>query len=167
MNILNDLNYEIIYKAVKNVNMRIRKDGMLIISAPKNISENEIKNLILHHYDKFYKAQQEAIEKNEVLKETKLGKPYIFLRGRKFSFQAIVDTKYSYSIKSNKVILYYKNFEKDYEKMLREIAYITFNELGKQVSKEMGLSNIEIEEKKFKSCFGKNYGKKQLHLIIY
>lgn len=164
MNILNNLEYEIIYKKVKNINMRIKNDGGLTISAPHGVSTEEIEALVLRHYNKFYNAQQEIYKKNEKLNIKTEERDYIYIRGVKCNFEYIKDTKYSYSVKGDKVMLYYRNLDKDYEKMIREIAYKVFNQLGEEVSAEMGLPNLEIEEKKFSRCFGKNYGKKRIAL---
>ncbi len=164
MNILNNLKYEIKYKNVKNINMRLKKDGVLVISAPHGVSKREIEDLVKKHYNRFYKAQVEIFEKNKKMNISVDSRNHIYLKGNRFDFEAVKDTKFSYSITSNKVTLYYRNIEKDYEKMVREIASKVFNELSKVVSSEMGLNYIEVENKKFSRCFGKNYNKTSIAL---
>lgn len=164
MNISSNLKYEITYKKVKNINLRIRRDGILAVSAPHNIPTCEIEKVINMHYERFYKAQKEVFEKQQILASDNINKNHIYIRGNKCDFKVCSDTKYSYSYANNVITLYYKNFEKDYEKMLKDIALKVFNELGKSVSKEMNLKNIEIEVKKFSACYGKNYGRKRIAL---
>lgn len=144
--------------------MRLKRDGMLSVSAPHGIALSDVEKVIINNYDRFYMAQQELLEKNEVLNTAVADKDYIYIRGISHQFEKVSDTKFSYSIKNNKVTLYYRNLEKDYEKMIRQIAYTVFNELSAVVSEEMQLGYIEIEEKKFSGCFGKNYSKKRIAL---
>lgn len=164
MSTLNNLQYEIKYKNVKNINMRIKKDGVLSVSAPHGVSSEEIEKVISKYYNKFYKAQQETINKNNILNTTPQEKTYVYLCGKKYVLESVKDTKYSYSVGENKVTLYYKNIEKDYERMLRDLAQNFFNKLSKEISVEMDLEYIDIEPKKFSRCFGKNYNKKNIAL---
>lgn len=144
--------------------MRIKKDGMLTVSAPKGVSKKEIESLILKHYEKFYHAQQETFNKNEMLSTSVVDKNYIYICGKKYTLKTIKDTKYSYSVGENVVTLYYRNVENDYVRMIRELAYKTFNKLSREISQEMNLDYIEIEPKKFSRCFGKNYNMKNIAL---
>ncbi|MFV0499934.1 MAG: YgjP-like metallopeptidase domain-containing protein [Bacilli bacterium] len=164
MNILNNLKYEIIYKNVININMRIRKDGILSVSAPFKTSVEYIEALVQKNYEKFYKAQIITFNNLMQLSNSGVNNDYIYIMGIRHSFTKIKDTKFSYSIKEGIVKLYYRNLDNDYERMVRTIAKSRFNLIGKQVSCEMNLSNIEIEERKFSKCFGKNYGKERIAL---
>ncbi len=163
---LSNLNYEITYKNVKNINIRVRKDGIVAVSAPKHIATDHIENLLVKHYNKFYDAQQKVLMKNENLNTPVAKRSETFILGKKYQLESVKDTVFSYSICANKVVLYYRNQEKDYERMLRLIAEKIFNELSLEVSREMNLVKIAIEIKKFSRCFGKNYGGKRIALDL-
>ncbi len=155
------VSYELKRKNVKNINLRVTKDCKVIVSAPSFVSEEEIDKFVQSKSDFIYKHLDNYSGRNIV---NVFEKDFIYLYGQKLNFKKVSDTKFSYSITSSTVILYYRNLEKDYERMLKSLAFEYFNSLGLNISEEMGLKNIEVAVKKFKSCYGKNYGKKQIAL---
>ncbi len=149
------VSYEIKRKRVKNINLRISRDGKVTVSAPDFVSESAIEQFvqskqefILKHVEKYRSRQVVSVA----------NKDSIYLYGKCFKFKKLADSKFSYSVTDDVVVLYYRNLERDYERMLKELAKKYFNQLGLAVSQQMNLKNIEIEVKKFKSCYGKNYG---------
>ncbi len=155
------VDYELTYKQVKNINLRVTSEGMVKVSAPYGVSKIEI--------DKFVDSKTDFINKYlEKFSSRKIQsvfeKNHIYLYGKKHVFKKVQDSRFSYSIKGDVVTIFYKNLEKDYERMLKLLASDYFNFLGQEVSCEMKLKNIFIDVKKFKTCFGKNYGKTRIAL---
>ncbi len=76
---LNDyiIEYEVIRKDNKNLYFRFDENCTLIITAPKFITDNEIKNLITKNSSSILKMYEDALEKSERNKSFwYLGKPY-------------------------------------------------------------------------------------------
>ena len=46
------LEYELEYKKVKNINLRIRSDGSIYVSANKYVSQKRIEEFILSYFQK-------------------------------------------------------------------------------------------------------------------
>lgn len=155
------IKYELTFKNIKNINLRITKEGVVKVSAPKNVSEKFVEAFVESKRDYILKHVSRLENRSIVSVEDKSS---IYLYGKLFRFEKIKDTKFSYSVSGDVVKLFYKNLERDYEKMLRELAYRRFNELSNIICSEMGLEYIEIKCKKFKGCYGKNYGKTKIAL---
>ena len=54
----NKIEYELTYKRVKNVNIRVKQDGKVYVSAPKGTTKIFIEKVIKKNVDKLLKLQQ-------------------------------------------------------------------------------------------------------------
>ncbi len=162
MSFLQQINYKVTFKNVKNINIRIN-DSLVKVSAPHGTPIRQIEDLLIKNQKFIEKSLLKMQERNSNVIPIHL-KTTIYILGRNLQFEVVKDTKYSYSLSNEKLTIYYKNLERDYEATLRDIAFKIFNNYSAEISTEMDLPFIEVEVKKFKACFGKNYGSKRIAL---
>ncbi len=162
--LIKEVDYKILYKNVKNINLRVNSDCEIVVSAPFKTSEKFIHEFVNKHADKMLKAQEKIRQRNDKLNESVDDKSLIILLGKKRDLQVIKDTKFSYSITADKVVLYYRNLENDYDKMIREIATKVIEELNSQVVDELNILKVPVSIRKYKNCYGKNIDKKKIVL---
>ena len=93
------IEYELTYKRVKNVNIRVKKDGKVCVSAPKGTMKIFVERLIKKNFDKLLKLQQKLTTNPDVF--YLYGKEYL---KSDFSFESDKDLK-DYLIKEAKKTL--------------------------------------------------------------
>ncbi len=161
--LIKDIDYKIIYKNIKNVNLRVDKDGQLVVSSPKGVCEQFIAEFVNKHANRILKYQERKLAAKDKLAEAH-NKNYMYYLGKRYEFFKVKDTRFSYSVSRNKITLYYRNKAKDYDKMIRQLATNTFEKLNDQICEEIGANKVPIEIKKYKNCYGKNWGKEKIIL---
>ncbi len=87
-----EIPYILTRKRVKNINFRVKPDGIVYISANSRVSEKYIRALIAENAEGFSKAVREAAErsKNKALKEAEGGYYYL---GRRYEVEIIPSDK--------------------------------------------------------------------------
>lgn len=58
-----ELTYELTYKSVKNLNLRVSPDGKVSISAPRRVSPAEIEGFLREKWDWILRARQKSAER--------------------------------------------------------------------------------------------------------
>ncbi len=161
---IKDKDYKIIYKRIKNINLRVNRDGEIVVSAPFNTSEIVIDTFVNKHYDKILKAQKRRNDQISKLDEPIEEKCYLWILGKKHQFEKVRDTKFSYSISENKIVLYYRNLTNDYDKMIKELAIKIFDNLNDIVVSKINCNKVPVAIRKYKNCYGKNIEKREIVL---
>lgn len=59
--ISNSIEYQLFYKKVKNINLRVKKDGTVVISAPKVVSVEKIDQFVAEKQQWILKAKQRLL----------------------------------------------------------------------------------------------------------
>lgn len=59
------LTYELTYKPVKNINLRVRRDGTVAVSAPKRTAAERIDSFVLSNADRIIEAQKRMVQVKE------------------------------------------------------------------------------------------------------
>lgn len=167
------LGYEVERKKVKNINLRIRSDLSIYISAPVNLHSSYIENFIL--------SKKEWIDKNIIkIKEIKNRREVteymesykVKYYGRYYDLKIINSNFDKIIFKDNEFYLYTKNNEREYNKKIFEKFYFLEAEkiLPKLLDKWKKIMNLNYERHIFKKIKGKwgycNYNKKIIALNI-
>ena len=63
------ISYTLIRKKVKNINMRISREGQVTVSSPGKVSEDYLDNFVLSKEEKIVKIRKEYEEKKQTLQE--------------------------------------------------------------------------------------------------
>lgn len=119
--------YTLTFKPVKNINMRIKKDG-LFVSAPKGTSISFVEN-VLKSKEKEIIKHINKISSYHTAEPFKEGRPLLFL-GNNYTLHIIESTKNDVMINKNSIILYTKNTNNAkivYEAWIKEKAKIVFS----------------------------------------
>lgn len=185
INLINDkgeeeiISYEIIYKRVKNINLRFDNDNNLIVSAPRYVSKKEVEKVIREYTKWIFKARENNVKKNayKLARELDTNDSFYYFYGIKYSIKFFsLDEKYdkennkiidkNFSIDHDKKqIIFYKNLDddkdvlwkKDFDKYEKEIflSKIKFY-LQKEINelKEYNLPVTKVKIKTLKSAWG-------------
>lgn len=146
------INYEVIYKNIKNIYLRY-EDGILKISVPIGYNQKKIHELISNNIDKILRWQetykQVAVYENNGFVYI-FNKKYLIIQ-RDINFKKAI-------IKNDKIIVYGKDIEKIVGKLLKDILSNYIDEkIDYYVQKDKRLSYPIIEFKKTKRRYGACY----------
>lgn len=67
-----EIEYTLTRKTVKNLNLRVRTDGSVAVSAPKRMSVRQIDRFVLSRKEWIQKAQQEMAQRQKIRQQTTL-----------------------------------------------------------------------------------------------
>lgn len=155
-----NISYTLTYKQVKNINLRIKQDGTIFVSAPKRVGVDVIEHFVLSKgenilsYLSKIKERQEKREK-QAEKQYISGEYFLFL-GDKLELKVIVSTEDSVRMDSKFLYLYCKNpYDKRKKERLitrwfQEQTQIVFDEIMKKVYTQFKQYNIEYPQLKIR-----------------
>lgn len=168
--------YEFERKNIKNINLHIRRDGSVYLSAPRRVSEKRAEDFLRLHKDFVFKAEKRAEKyaKEQQKKESFSDGSEKILFGDPFYIKALNSDKSFVKIEGNIVLLYLKDSENAekrrnlfdgwvlnrFRKKLSDICY--------EVYKEFEMFNFdfpEIKVRKMVSRWGSCNASK--HLLTF
>lgn len=123
-----NLEYTLTFKPVKNINMRIKKDG-LFVSAPKGTSIPYIENVLKNRGNQIVKHINK-ISSYHTAEPFKEGRPLLFL-GNNYTLHIIESTKNDVIVNKNSITLYTKNTDSAknvYEAWMKRQANMVFSD---------------------------------------
>ncbi|CAM3130536.1 M48 family metallopeptidase [Streptobacillus ratti] len=152
------LGYEVERKRVKNINLRIRSDLTIFISAPINIDKYYIEQFILSKKDWIDKniAKIKEYSKN-IQDETLENGTKIKFLGNYFEVEIIKNTYDNVTILNDKVIINTKNDDFNYKmKLIEQFYYKEAEKVFKErISMYLSIMNENIERLIIKKIKGK------------
>ncbi|MCD8216342.1 MAG: M48 family metallopeptidase [Clostridiales bacterium] len=99
-----EIPYVLTRKSVKNINFRLKADGILYISANRGVSEKYIRELISQNSSHFIEAAKKIAENREAKTQREAEGGFYFL-GRKYDIEA-VPSKENYCILKDRLYVY-------------------------------------------------------------
>lgn len=171
-----DVEYDLIYKNIKNINLRIKFDGSIVVSAPNYVKVNRVdefiiykKNFILKSIEKFKSIEQIKISEKRYIS----GESFFYL-GKNLQLKVI--SGLNDEIYSDGVFLYLKTFDKDnylkkekiVENWFKEQRQIIYNEIAREIYKKFVKYNIDypiIKIRKMKRRWGSCHIKSKIITI--
>ncbi len=164
--------FYIIRKNIKNINIKVNKNKEIIISAPKKVKYEYIKEIVLKKVG-WIKKQISFYESLSPINEDlcfESGET-VYLLGRQYRMNILpqknnsiyIKDRYLYIEVKEKYIINKKYIEKIYDKWLKEYAYNIIKELVERYQKKLKkykvpMPNIELKKMKTKwgSCVPAN-----------
>lgn len=170
------ITYEVIYKRVKNINLRFDANNNLVISAPRYVGKKEIEKVIREYTNWIFKSMKTNENKNsyKLARELDFNDSFYYYYGIKYDLNFInindnnfdktkTDNKYFLIDHDNKKInFYFKNendfsWKKDFDKYEKQILIdklkFYFNkEMNELKNYDLPLTKIKI--KTLKSAWG-------------
>lgn len=164
------IEYTLARKKVKNVNMRVRADGSVSVSAPNRVSAKQIDDFVRSRYD-FIKSSVERLsaEMEKGIAEYDDGKIYangekICFLGEELTVEVVKGREDSVFISDGKLVIStFDTQNSDYlQKLLRNFYYNStvslFRELNDDISRifsdRFGIGKVPIKLRKMKSRWG-------------
>ena len=155
-----NISYILTYKQVKNINLRIKPDGIVYVSAPRGVGVDVIDHFVLSKgevilsYISKIKERQEKRER-QAEKQYISGEKFLFL-GDKLELKLIVSTEDSVRMDSKFLYLYCKNpYDKRKKERLitrwfQEQTQVVFEEIMKKVYEQFKQYNIDYPQLKIR-----------------
>ncbi len=172
---MQDYNINIIYKDVKNANLKVKPDGKVILTAPFDMSDKEIE-YILDKRDTWIRKQLELFSKNrETKRELVSGENFIYL-GKNYRLK-VIEADYEKSKLNRKYFELYLKDKNNYikkEKLInnwyKSKADVYFKEIVDRYSKIVKVKVNSIKIRSMKTRWGscnpkKSYINLNLELI--
>lgn len=129
-----EIKYLLERKKVKNINLRIRQNGDVYVSAPNFVNESEIDDFVRLNASKIMNAKKRFAQMNKSLPEFKSGESVSVL-GKKYKLKIMESNYFSFSFCGSVLCIEMKNcndFESRrgaYDKVLRAVAEKEFPEI--------------------------------------
>ena len=159
------IEYEIERKNVKNINLRIKKDGTVAVSANNRVPKYVIDDFVYQNADRILKALRKIERKNSNLPTFESG-THIRLLGTEYALQVFESDKNYYSIGTSKIQFYvqgsdsFENREAVYNMLLFDISNIVFPRLLKECyppfekyCKTLPQLNIKLLKSQWGNCY--------------
>lgn len=155
-----NISYILTYKQVKNINLRIKPDGIVYVSAPREVGIDVIDHFVLSKAE-IILSYVSKIKQRQKQKETQVeiqyisGEKFLFL-GRKLELKVVVSTEDSVKMERNYLYLYCKNpydkrkKERLITKWFQEQTQIVFEEIMKEIYIQFKQYNIEYPQLKIR-----------------
>lgn len=131
------IEYRIERKNVKNINLRVKADGTVAVSANNSVPKSVIDDFILQNADRILKAIRKINRKNSNSPTFESG-TRIKLLGAEYALQVNESDKNYYSVGSSKILFFvrnsevFENREAVYNMLLFDIANKVFPKLLKE-----------------------------------
>ena len=131
------IEYEIERKNVKNINLRVKKDCTVAVSANSRVPKSVIDDFIYQNADRILKAIRKIDRRNSNLPTFESGSR-IRLLGTEYALQVFESDKNYYSIGTSKIQFYvresekFENREAVYNMLLFDISRVVFPKLLKE-----------------------------------
>lgn len=153
---LGTISYNITIKKVKNINFRIKTDGIVYISAPAYVEEKYIQSVLI-------KNRKQILNSVEKFAKREKGKPEnsFWLLGKSYQIQHIKSAENFAELQNNMLILYAENdtaekqiINRFYEKKINEVYAPLVNRIYKTVKRDGIPFPSKISVKKMRSRWG-------------
>ena len=158
--------YTVVRKKIKNINIKVKTDCSVIVSAPVKVKDTEIKRLLLSKMDWIINAQngfKKLIGKKETTTFNNGGILYLF--GDKYKIRKVEWDKNNIEIENDNIVFYIKKeyitnvdyIKKLYLRWLSDIAKKTFRKTADKYNdaiEKSKLEKLEIDVRKMKSRWG-------------
>ncbi|MGX7112053.1 M48 family metallopeptidase [Gemella cuniculi] len=153
-----DLDITIKYrKNMKNIYLKVEKNGDVVVSAPLRTQNYIIKKLVFDNILEIKKRRSNILNTIPKKREYKTGEKY-FIFGEEKELVILKSNKDYFLVKDNKILLGTRNPMQDLEKIFRKnLREILYNKSLDFVKKYEVLMNIRVEElriKKMKTRWG-------------
>lgn len=131
------IEYEIERKDVKNINLRVKSDCTVAVSANNSVPKSVIDDFIYQNADRILRAIRKINRKNSNLPTFESG-TRIKLLGTEYALQVNESDKNYYSIGTSKILFYvrdlehFENREEVYNMLLFDISKVVFPKLLKE-----------------------------------
>ncbi len=151
--------YKLTRKNVKNINCRIKSDGIVYVSAPKSVSIEYIESFLLSKEDIILKSIEKASKKREnIIADNEK----IFILGKEYTIKAIECLEQKIYLKENLFIIETKSFDTEHlENMVDYFALHYCKNICKPLIeksffllKDYNISMPTIKYRKMKSMWG-------------
>lgn len=131
------IEYEIERKDVKNINLRVKSDCTVAVSANNSVPKSVIDDFVYQNADRILRAIRKINRKNSNLPTFESG-TRIKLLGTEYALQVNESDKNYYSIGTSKILFYvrdlenFENREEVYNMLLFDISKVVFPKLLKE-----------------------------------
>ena len=95
---INGYDIEVEKKNIKNINMYVRKDGSIKITAPRFVSKKQLKDFVISHVEWIEKAKQRVGEKNSRANAPFFNENELLLFGRAYRVSLATDNRFSITL---------------------------------------------------------------------
>ena len=153
------IEYELTRKRVKNLNLRLRADGRITVSAPYFTPQRQIERFILSHGERI----MAALERRRTADSIKADEGHIFLLGQRVELITRQGTKNSAEYEGGRLILSLKDpgnseaRQKTLDGFIRSLAMEAVAESEGRIYtifQAMGVKKPELKFRKMKSRWG-------------
>lgn len=165
-----EIEYSIIRKKVKNINLRIRQDCSVVVSASPLVPKVFIEAFVMENAERILKAMDKMNAK-AALQPAFENSSTIKLLGKSYTLEIIESSINSYYVDENKITLYVKESDKTenrqsvYNLLLENTSKVVFPKLLKECYppfERVCASLPELKIKNLKSQWGNCYHKRNL-----
>lgn len=156
---LHSLDYIWERKKVKNINLRIKNNGEVVVSSNTLVSKEEIEAFVESKYDWIIKKQKQV---NDVKKISYLSKEHLMLFGRKLTIKLAQGKQDTFRYTKNYfyiTLVDLNTFEAKIQQYLDQLAYEIFKDVMQVVSMKMKgyydqfpILTIKVLKGKWGSC---------------
>lgn len=152
--------YELITKKVKNINLRINREGNVTVSANKRVDRAYVDNFVIANEERILSAKNRLIQKPKYASDQP--KEFVdfekfYILGRQYELKVVQSDFESVKIVDNNIILSvkdisnYKAKEKLYKAWSKEMQVDVFNKVSLQIYEIFKQYNIDYPEIKIRS----------------
>lgn len=133
----NKIEYEIERKKVKNINLRVKRDCSVAVSANNSVPKSVIDSFVYQNAERILKAIRKINRRNSSLPTFESG-TLVKLLGTEYTLLVNESDKNYYSIGANKIIFFvhecenFDNRESVYKMLLLDISKVVFPKLLKE-----------------------------------
>lgn len=153
------ITYRLERKRVKNLNMRIKRDGKIFVSANSRISAVRIDEFVVSKGDFILSALERfaAIRANEPVKKQYIDGEIFYVLGNEYRLKIIKDTKDAAEYEEDHILLHVKdigNIEKRktlLDKFFTEQCKLVFGEVMAEIYPKFAVIGIEMPEMRVRS----------------
>lgn len=131
------INYTLVRKKVKNINMRINTNGEVKVSAPPYVSAEVIERFVLSNAHRIISARERFASLHDMAVKYENG-DVLYVLGKKYPLQIIHGNKNRYVLNSDSVVFYLcensdiNTCRELYDKLLSDIAKKVFPKVMEQ-----------------------------------
>lgn len=163
------IEYEIIRKNVKNINLRVKRDSSVVVSANKLVPKAAIEAFVLKNAEKIIAASERNIA-SQINPTLENGSKIMFL-GKSYDLCIKESSRNSYFIEDNEIIFFVSDIHNAdtrlnvYNMLLKNTAQVVFPKLLNECYPEFDKVCADVPQlkiKNLKSQWGNCYHKKNL-----
>lgn len=154
------IEYELSRKRVKNLNLRLRSDGTVAVSAPRFVPQWQIDRFVARHAGRIVSSLEKMQRNAENVRESR---DSLTLRGRSVPIYCGLGSKNRAEFTGEAVLLYLKDLSDEemrqaaLNRLLRQLAIDWVTESSERIYpifQAMGISKPELKFRRMKSRWG-------------